>query len=331
MYAQLHTGPGAAASAVPAQRWADIASDFAAITRDLAKAVTEARTGWQGESATSAFTQIGEVAAWADRVSESASSMRLSVEQQADHIGQARANMPAPGGDPSPRLDPAVDPAAQVLALQSDHEPVERATSEAARRAYEDMQTYQNDTTATTEGLTRFDETVDTSAVLPGYDAGRRGGAAASPVSVTPIPSQSTVPRGEQLVSAASADFFALPADEPEVRARPVAAEPLGPGSGAAALPAQRTSTVRRAASRKPVPLDVHPLAPVAPSTGTPGTTSDRVTSRRIGEPLVIAQDGAEPRKRRRDRNELDKITERVEGVDAEVPPPVIGGGPYRP
>jgi hypothetical protein len=61
----------------------------------------------------------------------------------------------------------------------------------------------------------------------------------------------------------------------------------------------------------------------------------DRATSRRFGgEPLIPQQwadDAVEPPKRRRDRNEEEKITERVEGADAEVPPPVIGNGPYRP
>jgi hypothetical protein len=52
-----------------------------------------------------------------------------------------------------------------------------------------------------------------------------------------------------------------------------------------------------------------------------------------VGEPLLsgFADDAVEPvnqATRRRDQDE--KITESVEGAEAEVPPPVIGNGPYR-
>lgn len=335
LYAQLHSGPGASASAVPAQRWTDMASIFATIHQDLTKVIADAQGEWQGSSATSAFVQLGDVAAWASRVGANASSMKSSVEQQADHISKARAAMPKPGETLSLQPDPAAVAATQLLAAQTDHEPVERATSEAARTAHEVMQTYQNDTTATTGGLSRFDEIVDTSGVPIGKYDSQRGAIGSLPESVTAMPGP--VAAGPvQTVSLASAEFLGLVADEPEVRARPSGGEHLGNsgGSAAAALAPRRGSSIRRTPARAPVPLDAHPIAPVAPAAATTGSGTERSTARRVGEPLNPARwadDAVEPPKRRRDWSEVGKITERVEGADAEVPPPVIGNGPYRP
>ncbi|CAM3619437.1 PPE domain-containing protein [Kibdelosporangium persicum] len=341
LYAQLHSGPGAAASAVPAQRWTDMASIFATIDQDLTKAISDSKAEWQGQAATLAFAQLGDVVAWASRVGQNAASMRASVEQQADHVSQARANMPVPGENPTPQPDAATAPAAQVLALQSDHEPVERATSDAARRAYEVMQTYENDTAATMGGLSTFDEHVDTKAVVHVQHESQHVAVGAMPETETVLRTPTHGPRDgtAQVVSQASAEFFGVPADEPEVRARPIAGEPVtnggGGGSAAAAPPPQRSSLIRRAPARNQASVDAHPAAPIAPATATTGNTVDRAASRRFGgEPLIpqqLADDAVEPPKRRRDRHEEEKITERVEGADAEVAPPVIGNGPYRP
>ncbi|RSM74579.1 hypothetical protein DMH04_39670 [Kibdelosporangium aridum] len=99
-------------------------------------------------------------------------------------------------------------------------------------------------------------------------------------------------------------------------------------------LPPQRGSSIRRTPARTPVSLDAHPIAPVAPAAAAPGSGTERSTARRFGDPLNLAKDtddAVESPKQRRDWSEADKITERVEGADAEVPPPVIGNGPYRP
>ena len=162
LYAQLHDGPGAAASAIPAGRWADLASTLHDISQDMAKAVSDAKSSWAGRAAYNAFAQLGVVAAWAGRTGDAAGRMQHSVEQQANHIGRARAAMPAPGEQPTPQPDPLLAPVTQLLGMQKDHETIERASTDAARRAFEVMRTYQDDTTSTTDELSRFDDSVHT-------------------------------------------------------------------------------------------------------------------------------------------------------------------------
>jgi hypothetical protein len=366
LYAQLHSGPGATASAVPSRRWADLATTLQDISQDMAKAITEAKALWAGAAANTAFAQLGEVAAWAGRTGDEAAKMRTSVEQQADHIGRARAAMPAPGEEPTPQPDPAIAPVTQLLAMQKDHEAIERATTDAGRRAFEVMQAYQSDTTSTTDALATFEEPLDVHGHESQRDRHRGGVRGIAGVQTglsgagdfTPMPEhhrnfwETSHSRGGQHVSQAAAQFFAA---APETR-MPVT--PLQPGVAAgvdpvggpvAATPQREPSTRKGSISGKltptPASLDASPIpgaAPahshVAPSAATApaGGTSDRVAPRRVGEPLIPTQwteDAAEPAnqaKRRRDRTEQEKITESVDGAEAEVPPPVIGNGPYR-
>ncbi|MBP2322777.1 hypothetical protein JOF56_003162 [Kibdelosporangium banguiense] len=367
LYAQLHSGPGATASAVPSRRWADLATTMQDISQDMTKAIADAKAMWAGAAANSAYAQLGEVAAWAGRTGDEAEKMRASVDQQADHIGRARAAMPAPGEEPTPQPDPAVAPVAQLLAMQKDHEVVERATTDAARRAFEVMEAYQNDTTSTTDALASFDESVDTSG-HHGHNQRHRGGvlgfseqtrlSGAGP-DFTPTPDhhrnfwETPHSRGGQTVSQAGAQFLPMT----ESRFQP--ATPLQPGvaAGADPLGSPVAATPRREPSARkgsitgklPVTassLDAGPIPGAAPPAGShvspaaatspAGSSSERLVPRRGGEQLIPSQwadDAVEPAnqaKRRRDRTEQEKITESVEGAEAEVPPPVIGNGPYR-
>jgi hypothetical protein len=293
--------------------------------------------------------------------------MRSAVEEQADHVGRVRAAMPAPGSEPTPQPDPLIAPVVQLVGLQSDHEPIERATSDAARKAFEAMLAYQNDTTATTDALASFEETVDTS----GYHANRNrnlvdvlgitthtSSAGAAPV----VPAQQQTSyfhwengRGGDVVSQSG---FAGTL-EPEVQ-RPAAAAPLQQGSMAAADPfgapltatPQRDTNARRTspgAGKVPMapldnsmlpaaantPMNSGSVSPAAAPTALSGGGADRAMPRRLGEPLMSGQwagDAVEPvssAKRRRAEQE-EKITESVEGAGSEVPPAVIGNGPYR-
>jgi PPE family len=376
LYAQLQSGPGATASAIPASRWADLAGTLHDINQDLSQAIAQARSSWSGTAANAAFKQLSEVADWAGPAGESASAMQAGIEQQADHIGRARAAMPAPGAEPSPQPDPLLAPVVQLISLQSDHEPIERATSDAARKAFEVMQTYQNDTTTTTDALPAFAEPADTSGHHQQRNRGPLGvlgitthASSAGPDYHAHVPEQQYRQqhqfwgegrvRGDLVTQSGAVGYFAEP--DMDVR-RPVA--PLQQGSMAGADPLgspiastpQRDTTGRRsspgATGKIPVPsLDSNVLSGAAPpppgsasgvSPSAAPTTgagmaggSDRVMPRRMGEPLVPGQwldDAVEPvshAKRRRDQQD-EKITESVEGSTAEVPPSVIGNGPYR-
>jgi hypothetical protein len=366
LYAQLHSGPGATASAVPSRRWADLATTLQDISQDMAKAVTEAKSLWAGAAANTAFAQLAEVAAWAGRTGDDAAKMRTSVEQQADHVGRARAAMPAPGEEPTPQPDPAMAPVTQLLAMQKDHEVIERATTDAARRAFEVMQTYQSDTTSTTDALAVFEEPLDARGSESQHDRHRGGirGVAGIQTGLsgaggfTPMPDhhrnfwETAHSRGGQHVSQAAAQFFAPPETRlPAAPLQPGVAAGVDPvvGSPATAAPRREPSTRKGSISGKltptPASFDASPIPGAAPAhshvapsaaTASAGGTADRVVPRRVGEPLIPTQwteDAAEPAnqaKRRRDRAEQEKITESVDGAESEVPPPVIGNGPYR-
>ncbi|MET0238207.1 MAG: hypothetical protein ABW224_26435 [Kibdelosporangium sp.] len=368
LYAQLHNGPGATASAVPSRRWADLASTMQDISQDMAKAIADAKSAWAGAAANSAFSQLGEVAAWAGRTGDEAAKMRVSVEQQADHISRARAAMPAPGDEPTPQPDPVVAPVTQLLAMQKDHETVERATTEAARKAFEVMQAYQNDTTSTADTLARFEQVIERT----GHEShgrshrggvlglsGQQTGISGAGGHFTPSPDhhrtfwENAHSRGGQNFSQSAAQFLAAP----ETRIQPITplqpgviagADPLG--SPVAATQRREPTTRKGSISGKLAPttasLDASPVpgaaapanshvAPAATAAPT-GGGSDRLAPRRVGEPLIPnqwADDAAEPAsqaRRRRDRTEQEKITESVDGAEDEVTPSVIGNGPYR-
>jgi hypothetical protein len=143
----------------------------------------------------------------------------------------------------------------------------------------------------------------------------------------------------------------------PEVEFRrpvPVAPVPLEPGAMTALDPyapvASTSQQENRSTSRRSVPAGpkapdplVPAASPVAGGSATPGTTTSGVSSMGGGTDRVLARrepfmpgwnggDAVEPvqqTQRRRDRQD-EKITERVDGADAEVPPAVIGTEPYR-
>jgi PPE family protein len=362
LYGLLHSGPGAAAAAVPAGRWAELAGTLHDINHDLAQAIGQAQALWTGGAANAAFAQLTDVSDWAGPAADSSARMQSSVEQQADHIGRARAAMPAPGAQPTPQPDPLVAPVVQLLSMQGDHEPLERASTDAARKAFEVMQTYQDDTLSTTDSLVSFGEAVDTAGHHHGrqrdqlsvraFSERQETSAASAPV---------TVPRqfaegggrwsyGGMQTSQAGAGFVA-PAPEVEVyRAAPLQAGSMaGMETGPIVSTPQRdtSSSSRRSSSgsgKLSGSLDLPPAAAAAPPTNSAaamspaaapvsGSSADRIAPRRV-DPLLsgFTEDAAEPVRQaaRRRRDEEEKITESVEGAGSEVPPPVIGNGPYR-
>ncbi len=157
LYLMLHDGPGAAASASPSRRWAEISTTLTEIGEDLKKALDLTGSGWQGKAAGAAYDRLSTTVAWATNAGAGAGLMRTAVEDQADHIAKARADMPAPEGVPPVQPDPTVAPAVQVLQTQVDAEPAEAGASSAEERAFEVMAAYENNTKATTASLASFD------------------------------------------------------------------------------------------------------------------------------------------------------------------------------
>jgi hypothetical protein len=157
LYLMLHDGPGAAASASPSRRWAEISTTLTEIGQDLQKAIELTGSGWQGKAAGAAYDRLSTAVVWANDAGAGAGTMRTSVEDQADHIAKARADMPAPEGVTPAQADPTAAPAMQVLQTQVDAEAAEAATSSAEERAFEVMSAYETNTRTTTAALASFD------------------------------------------------------------------------------------------------------------------------------------------------------------------------------
>jgi hypothetical protein len=157
LYQMLHDGPGAAASASPSRRWAEISSTLTEIGQDLKKALEQTNVAWQGRAAGAAYDRLSTTVTWAEDAGAGAGVMRTAVEDQGDHIAKARADMPVPEGVTPVAPDPAVAPAVQVLQTQVDAEPAETAASSAEERAVEVMAAYETNTKATTAALATFD------------------------------------------------------------------------------------------------------------------------------------------------------------------------------
>lgn len=158
LYKLLHDGPGAAASAEPSRRWAEVAATLTEIGQDLRAALNLTNAGWSGKAAGAAYDRLIRTASWAEVTGTSAAEMRKAVEDQAAHIAKARADMPPPEGVTPVAPDPTMAPAAQVVGAQTDLEAGEATAASGEERAFEVMATYQKSTETTVEALASFDK-----------------------------------------------------------------------------------------------------------------------------------------------------------------------------
>lgn len=156
LYQMLQSGPGATASALPTQRWTEIAGALGDIDADLRGALNRSAEGWHGEAAALAQQKLGNLANWADNASVNATAMRDATQRQADNIAKARADMPAPTQMPPASPDPTMAPAMQVLTLQGDQEAPDAASAAGEQSAHDVMNTYQLNTESTVESLGNF-------------------------------------------------------------------------------------------------------------------------------------------------------------------------------
>lgn len=156
LYQMLQSGPGATASALPTQRWTEIAGALGDIDADLRGALNRSAEGWHGAAATVAQEKLGNLANWADNASVNATAMRDATQRQADNIAKARVDMPAPTQMPPASPDPTVAPVMQVLTLQGDQEVPDAASAAGEQSAHDVMNTYQLNTESTVESLGDF-------------------------------------------------------------------------------------------------------------------------------------------------------------------------------
>src|SRR5262245_44395861 len=93
LYRLLHEGGGPAASANPSRRWAEIAGMLTEVGQDLGSAITKSGTAWSGKAASAAYDNLGGLVSWAQQSATGAAAMRQSVENQAEFLAKARAEM----------------------------------------------------------------------------------------------------------------------------------------------------------------------------------------------------------------------------------------------
>jgi uncharacterized protein YukE len=174
LYQLLHEGAGPAASAEPARRWAAIAGTLSDVGQDLRSAIDKSGSGWSGRAAGRAYDQLSGLAGWANITAASAGEMRGAVENQAEHLAKARADMPKPDDAATPAAaDPTTAAAVQVVAATTDAEAAEAAAATGEQRAFEVMAAYQLNTDTTTGAMASFSPPADL--ITPG-DVQRRTG-----------------------------------------------------------------------------------------------------------------------------------------------------------
>jgi len=169
LHKMITTGPGAAASEPQTVYWKSLTEELAGVDQDLNTKLNTMGATWEGAAAESAKTGLTPLAEWAGDAETGSGVMRISSENQADYISDARARMPEPvevtTQSPSSwdvltagaaALTGNSGPALDVAAQAADHEAQEAAQSEAEQRAVETMQTYESSSTWNRDTLGTF-------------------------------------------------------------------------------------------------------------------------------------------------------------------------------
>ncbi|MPZ80589.1 MAG: PPE domain-containing protein [Actinophytocola sp.] len=169
LYEMINSGPGPAASEPQTNYWVSLTDELSQVDEDLNTRLTKMGSSWEGQAAESAQSGLTPLAAWAGDAETGSTVMRISSENQADYISDARARMPEPVSvtTPAPSTWDKVTagasavtgnpgPALQVAVQAADHEMQEAAQSEAQQRAVETMQTYETSSTWNRDTLGTF-------------------------------------------------------------------------------------------------------------------------------------------------------------------------------
>ncbi|SDN42608.1 PPE domain-containing protein [Allokutzneria albata] len=156
LYRQLHSGPGPAASAASIRRWSEMSKALDEIDKDIKEALARGGAAWEGRASDAAQGKLSPLVQWARDAKTGAEVMRLSAEQQAEHIGKARADMPRPVKVSAEQPNALVAGLVHLFGGQTDYEVQEAARSTAERQAVEVMSAYQAKTTSNTSTLGQF-------------------------------------------------------------------------------------------------------------------------------------------------------------------------------
>lgn len=161
LYRRIHSGPGPAASTASVARWVEVADALAEIDADLGRMITESGSGWEGAAGQRARGALSPLGRWAAEATTAATAMRARTEEQADNIGRARADMPAPLEVTAERPSAFMTGFTHLFGGQTDYEKQEAAARDAEQRAFEVMRGYEAATTETMSALGRFSRPPD--------------------------------------------------------------------------------------------------------------------------------------------------------------------------
>ncbi|MFP5069646.1 hypothetical protein ACLFMI_08260 [Pseudonocardia nantongensis] len=141
--AMVAAGPGAAASAGAERAWRDAAGALSDVERELAAQGRSLPAGWSGPAAGGVRGGFDRLAAWSGTAATDAGRTADALAGQAALAAELRARVPAASGNGSPEAPPT------GAAVLDDWAAADAAAGNAADRAAELMQRYEDDSRAT--------------------------------------------------------------------------------------------------------------------------------------------------------------------------------------
>ncbi|MCP2260453.1 PPE family protein [Streptoalloteichus tenebrarius] len=360
LYAQIHAGPGAAASASSVSRWAELTRALGEIDSDLSAALERCGGSWEGAAAEAARAGLTPLGQWACDARGGAEVMRLSAELQADYVSKARADMPQPVPVTAEEPSAAVTGLVHLFGGQTDYERQEAAADAAEQRAFEVMATYESSTRSNTSTLGEFspppEVVVATPAVTVAVGAGvagllarapRAGGAVSAgggarsvaptqrpgstPQKTAPPPRQPSPTTGAPSISVSANVSTASPGTPPNASPG-VSSAPAGARGGPAPVPPQPGHHPPTVPGPRPAPPPPGPPAPrpvpTAPGAPPRGGATGRSTVDGFAGPRGRTTDDP-PGGGRSAREEATSDGPRDHR--GPTPGPFVEGGPARP
>ncbi|MEV4311783.1 PPE domain-containing protein [Actinocrispum sp. NPDC049592] len=288
IYTMINDGPGPAASASHIQFWTTLSQGLDHISSTLDSRLGKLKVDWEGQAGDNATTSMSPLKDWATHASQGANVMKASYEMQGDYVGQARSEVPEPVEVTTPKpstwamigagaaaLAGNPGPAAAVANQAIDHEAQERAQDEAARKAVQAMEKYEDNSQLNASTLGRFDPPPNVVVNTPGAQGGWETGS----VNTSGFHSSSAFPAGH--TTPATQTFTPSHTTTNNTTFTPShtptpTGDPLPTGQHQATDPSHVTPPVVEPPVNRPLPFPPNPPTPTPnpnplPITGGPG------------------------------------------------------------
>jgi hypothetical protein len=169
LYAWINAGLGPAASFQQLDYWKGLKTALQDIDFKLGKSLDSLGASWEGDAAEQAKTGLTPLKRWAGTTEGLVGNFEQAAQAQADHIAEIRSKMPFPQqvSTPAPsawQQQQAADatgagnqnPAQQLAQQANDHEKQETAVADAAERAVQVMNLYEEHSQTVVSSLPTF-------------------------------------------------------------------------------------------------------------------------------------------------------------------------------